>query len=360
MPGAKLSFRFAIHLLCALSVVSSGYFSICLAESQNEGLEAHKAPPAISDQRRELFVQALLSDTTLKVSAKELVQDKPDKALVDVWEGNEAEIDASLADILMKFVRVAPDGTQRSFDLSVRFVGENLYVRHSTPAAQIYAGGVRIGLKGKIPRKMLLQGFSTSGVVIAAPPMEDTGLRGTLICPLDFIREEGVIRSPFLVDTGFRVRSVQLRAAGHAQGRVLTGSQLGMARAYLQTSSRVPNEGAFFDVSYTKDPYASVSYLPDVETQVFNINEGENFLEGIEASLELQTAAGFKRRISIAESLSIEPFTRDERFTITFLNQPFVVATRNCVLLLQQRTERYAYSKEELKLPERIKRGMKN
>lgn len=345
-------------LFLSLSFATLACSPIAVAEPQNDGLEAHKALPEISEERRDLFVRTLLSDTTLKVSPK-AVRGQDDKSLVDVWEGNKPEIDVSLADILMKFVKANPDGSQRSFDLSVRFEGNYLYIRHSTPASHLNSGGFRIGLKGKIPRKLLLQGYATSGIVVGAPPMEDVGLRGALICPLDFIREDGVIRSPFLVDTGFRVRSVQLRAAGHAQGRVLTGSQLGMARAYLQTSARVPNEAAFFDVSYTKDPYASVSYLPDVETQVFNVNEGEKFLEGIEATLELQTAAGYKRRVSVAESLSIEPFTREERFTIVFLNQPFVVATRNCVLLLQQRTESQIYTKEELKLPEAIRRAMK-
>jgi hypothetical protein len=73
----------------------------------------------------------------------------------------------------------------------------------------------------------------------------------------------------------------------------------------------------------------------------------------------LQTSAGYKRIMSVAESLLIEPFNRDERFTIMFLNQSFVIATRNCVLLMQQRAENIKCSQEELKLPENIRHCLK-
>jgi hypothetical protein len=325
------------------------------AQQNSEAPSAHIAVPEISSERKELFINALLKDSVLSVSP-DVPQEIADEKLKSVWAGNKPEIDASLADILLNFLKVDHVGREHQFSLSVRFEGDSLFVRHSQPASKHYIAGIRIGLKGNKPRKVLLQGYAVSGVVVAAPPMDDLGLRGALICPQDFFREDQVIKSPVLIDTKYRVKSVELKAGGHASGRVLTGSQVGYARASIATSERIPNSLTYFDVSYSKDPNVSVTYLADGDSQVMPVQTGARFLEGIQARLEMQTAAGYKKDLQLSESLLVEPFERDVNFPINFLKRSFVVSARNCVLLLQQREQRISYSKSELVLPPNIAR----
>ncbi len=349
------------HLISALSAFT---FWLCLSpliisaahaiEAEVENSNPHVDLPDIPAERKELFVQALLKDEVLRVPSDK-IDPISDPKLELVWQGNRPEIEASLADILLEFVKTEDSGRSSAFALSVRFDGDYLYVRHSRPASRQFTGGIRIGLRGNKPRKHLLQGYGVSGVVVAAPPMEELGLRGALICPQDFFRENQVIKSPVLIDTKYRVRSVQLRAGGHASGRVLTSSQIGFARASIATSRRIPNSPSFFDVSYSKDPAVGVTYLANETAQILPVESGNRFLEGIQVSLEMQTAAGYRRDINLSESLLVEPFERDINFPISFLKRSFIVSARSCVLLLQQRVNHIKYSKSPFKTPDGMK-----
>lgn len=354
----RLARKCFLALFCQLAICAGPYLNLANAiEGEAETLNPHVDLPDISAERKELFVQALLKDEVLRVPV-DYIEPLEDPKLEAVWNGNMPEMDASLADILLEFVKTEESGRSSSFGLSVRFEGDYLYVRHSQPASKQYLGGIRIGLRGKKPRKHLLQGYAVSGVVIAAPPMEELGLRGALICPQDFFRENQVIKSPVLVDTKYRVRSVELRAGGHASGRVLTSSQTGYARASIATSKRIPNSPSFFDVSYSKDPSVGVNYLAEDNAQVLPVESGSRFLEGVQVRLEMQTAAGYRRDITLSESLLVEPFERDVNFPIPFLKRSFIVSARNCVLLLQQRLNRVKFSKSDLKLPLGMKQAV--
>lgn len=326
-------------------------FPVTLFAQSSDDMHSRANSVEVAQKYKDLFVDALVQRVALNVSPQADEPPVTDQTMLEVWSGNQPDIDAALTDILLKFERRHTLRKRNEFFLSVRFDGDYLFVRSTLPAGRELAAGVKLPLKSKESKSVLMQGLDLSGIVVAVPRIADSGLRGALFCPKDFVREAGVIKSTVLVDTGFRVASVQLNARAHGEGRVLTGSNVGMAKVNIATSSNIPNPASYYDVSYTKDPRVSVNYLPIDEPPIIKVSESGSLLEGIEVMIELQTAAGFKRKTLLVESLLIEPFSRDIDLPIKFLKRDFVVKAQDCVMLLQRRSLEHTYTKEALESP---------
>lgn len=162
----------------------------------------------------------------------------------------------------------------------------------------------------------------------------------------------------FFVESPYKLSRVLVSAKASVQGQALSGGDLGLARASIVTSPNIPRPLAWTDESYAVDPRVSLSYVPIANEQRDDIDPDGAVVAGIEARLELQRAAGFKRTSIQQSVLWFKEFLlgSEEPWFIRLRRDqpPSRVAPGRCYSLLSERLVEQRFTKEPFVLPEQL------
>jgi hypothetical protein len=168
-----------------------------------------------------------------------------------------------------------------------------------------------------------------------------------LICPFDTSLRPGSSGN----ESGFRPVSVRLDPHATAEGRLLSGINLGLARARVLTSPEIPNEKVPFDESYSKDPYVDVFYPREEMTQPILFDSAGKIRQGLKAEIVLQTSGGHLRESALTATLEISPVEKDFEFAVSSMKTEYKIHSRTCWAVIQSTRLDQEYSKSELQPP---------
>lgn len=234
--------------------------------------------------------------------------------LKEFWKGNAPEYQGALREVALRFVLTGDDSTAaqvsasqpplrrpKNFDVFIVFDGSAITVRTTDVLEARLRGGVRFSMDKKSKNTSFVDGASRSGIVIAVGAEMEVkqttkgNARGVAICPreLELPKIKGFKAQ--LVSTPYALSAVRYRFEGKVRGQLLGGREPGKARAVVLTTENIPPAPLPADEVYQRNPRAETKYQPLDLPQFVAFDPGGS-LEGIKVVLDLQNAAGYRRK----------------------------------------------------------------
>ena len=312
-----------------------------------------------------MFLDSVFNDRLLEgmSAAKETYGEA---AEYEAWQGNKPQLSAEVTKIVARFrqpPRFDREATDLiTFDVSIEFRRSEgtTIVRTGLPLSPALRGGVRCHLSDKKQFRLFIEGANNTGLAVIMPRVDVKGQfpGAVFMCPRYLALPKGSSRSaPRLVDSEYRLFRTFFAVAGEAQGQALSGVGIGLARASLLTSPNTPRSEEYEDETYAKDPEVSVSYKPYKKENLQDKDESGDIVAGIQAAVELQRPAGFKKLSVLRDVVWVKQVMLESETplsTLTERGEEVAIGRGACYIVLTERSMEHRYSRDNFELPERL------
>jgi len=291
--------------------------------------------------------------------------------LRDAWEGNSATISTGFVNFILRFRReVAEEGAPvldkdpEYFDIRLGIRDKLLIIQHTEGRTRGSKEGIPLPFPPLEQERLFIGGRGASGMAVLLPRTQTGGqyARALLLCPRSAFTVRRGPRQPedtFFVESPYRLARTIYGARAKVEGRALSGGGVGLAKAEILTTPNVPRSQEWEDSSYGVDPSVALTYVPFTSEQLADVDQDGAVVAAIEGRLTLQRPAGFKR-VTLERSLlwfKEFPLTNEQPWFIRIRGDrpPARVAPGRCYSVLLERLFEQRYTREELKLPDRLR-----
>jgi len=242
--------------------------------------------------------------------------EQPDRELVLMWAGNSLTTTTDITQVAWVAAR-GPAGS-REYELSVEFRNDALIVRSSRVINPVMRGGVRVPFApAKVSRTTLpLEGRVELAVIQPSMPVEGFQSRGLILCLTQVEAPPGEPAGGGRSDTPFEIRGIRGIASGRASGRLLSGMNVGRARAGIEVSAGLAPLEIAQDESTTRDPEVEILYLPRPPAAFSPLDPGApELLRGvrIRGTVTLLTPSAFAQTRRTEETVWVWPLAPSEQ-----------------------------------------------
>lgn len=283
--------------------------------------------------------------------------ERPSQELGLIWAGNSLTATTDITQVAWRTASVAPSIGE--YELSVEFRSDALIVRSSRVTNPAMRGGVRVPFTpAKVSRTTLpLEGRVELAVVQPAMPFEGLQSRGLILCLSQVTAAEEEGGAGGRGDTLFELRGIRGIASGRASGRLLSGMNVGTARAGIEVSAGLAPLEIAQDESTARDPEVEILYLPRPSAAFSPLDPGSSeLLRGVKirGTVTLLTPSAFAQTRRAEETVWVWPLTPSEQpggVSPGSAGESGAGAYGTCFAVVKHRHEESFFTRPEAELP---------